>query len=76
MNRVMQQTATQTPDPNAVTKYTYYTTADGSNAAVGLLKTMKDPRLVQLNNGQAYTYEYDLMGRKEKDYLPQGQHQQ
>ena len=70
MNRVTQQTATHTPDPNAVTKYTYYTTADGPNAPVGLLKTMKDPRLVQVNNGQAYTYEYDLMGRKKKIIYP------
>ncbi|PYY24976.1 MAG: hypothetical protein DMG62_00430, partial [Acidobacteria bacterium] len=70
MNRVTQQTATQTPDPNAVTKYTYFTTADGASAPVGLLKTMKDPRLVQLNNGEVYTYEYDLMGRKKKITYP------
>ena len=70
INRVTQQTATQTPDPNAVTKYTYFTTADGPSAPVGLLKTMKDPRLVQLNNGEVYTYEYDLMGRKKKITYP------
>jgi len=70
MNRVTQQTATQNPDPAAVTKYTYYTLADGANAPVGLLKTMKDPRLVVLNNGEAYTYEHDLMGRKTKLTYP------
>jgi RHS repeat-associated protein len=70
MNRVTQLTVIQTPDPDAVTKFTYYTTTDGPNAPVGLLKTMKDPRLVQLNNGQAYTYEYDLMGRKKKITYP------
>jgi YD repeat-containing protein len=32
MNRVTQQTATESPEPNAVTKYAYYTTADGQNA--------------------------------------------
>ena len=70
MNRVVQQTVTYTPSPDAVTKFTYYTTADGPNAPVGLLKTMKDPRLAQLNNGQAYTYEYDLLGRKKKITYP------
>jgi RHS repeat-associated protein len=70
MNRVTQQTATQSPGPDAVTKFSYYTSGDGPNAPVGLLKTMKDPRLVQLNNGQAYTYEYDLMGRKKKITYP------
>jgi len=64
MNRVTQQTATQSPDPAAVTKYSYYTPADGANAPVGLLKTMQDPRLVRLNNGQTYAYAYDLTGRK------------
>ena len=56
MNRLLQQTVTQTPDPDAVTKYTYYVS--------GLLKTMKDPRLVATNSGYEYTYSYDLMGRK------------
>ncbi len=62
MNRLTQQTAIQNPDPPAVTKYTYCTS--------GLLNTMKDPRLVVLNNGETYTYEYDLMGRKKKLTYP------
>jgi RHS repeat-associated protein len=66
MNRVMQQTATQNPTQSAVTRYTYYTTADGATAPVGLLKTMKDPR----NTTDPYTYEYDLMGRKLKITYP------
>jgi RHS repeat-associated protein len=56
MDRLLQQTATQTPDPNAVTKYTYYTS--------GLLKTMKDPRLVAIGSTYSYSYIYDSMGRK------------
>jgi RHS repeat-associated protein len=56
MNRLLQQTVKQTPDPDAVTKYTYYTS--------GLLQTMKDPRLVATNSTYAYTYSYDLIGRK------------
>ena len=64
MNRVTQHTATQTPEPSAVTKYTYYTTGDGTNAPVGLLKTMKDPRLVANNSTFSYTYGYDGLGRK------------
>jgi RHS repeat-associated protein len=56
MNRLLQSTAKQTPDPDAVTKYTYYTS--------GLLATMKDPRLVAINSSESYTYQYDSMGRK------------
>jgi RHS repeat-associated protein len=52
MNRVLQQNVTQTPDPLAVTKYTYYPS--------GLLNTMTDPH----NSTDSYTYTYDLMGRK------------
>ena len=52
MNRVLQQNATQTPDPLAVTKYTYYPS--------GLIETMTDPR----NSTDNYSYMYDLMGRK------------
>ena len=66
MNRVTQQTATQSPSQPAVTRYTYYTTSDGGTAPVGLLKTMKDPR----NTTDPYTYEYDLMGRKLKLTYP------
>jgi RHS repeat-associated protein len=62
MNRLLQQTVKQTPNPDAVTQYTYYTPADGANAPVGLLKTMKDPRL--FNSGEAYIHSYDSMGRK------------
>jgi RHS repeat-associated protein len=68
MNRVTQQTATQTPDPDAVTKYTYYSTADGPTAPVGLLKYFKDPRISGTTYN--YKYEYDLMGRKTKLTYP------
>jgi RHS repeat-associated protein len=50
MNRVLQQTVSQTPDPAAVTHYTY--------TQAGLLDTMQDPR------GKIYSYLYDSMGRK------------
>jgi RHS repeat-associated protein len=56
MNRLLQQTATQTPEPNAVTKYTY--------TQAGLLATMQDPRLVALGSSYKYTYAYDTTGRK------------
>ena len=56
MNRVLQSTVKQTPDPDAVTKYNYYNS--------GLLATMKDPRLVANNSIYGYVYQYDLMGRK------------
>jgi RHS repeat-associated protein len=50
MNRLLQQTATQTPNPSAVTHYTY--------TDAGLLNTMQDPKL------NTYTYTYDTTGRK------------
>jgi RHS repeat-associated protein len=56
MNRLRQSTAKQTPDPDAVTKYTYYTS--------GLLHTMQDPHLVAVGSGEVYNYQYDSMGRK------------
>lgn len=56
MNRLLQQTIKQTPDPDAVTKYTYYTS--------GLVQTMKDPRLVALNSTYNCSYIYDSMGRQ------------
>jgi RHS repeat-associated protein len=56
MNRLLQQTMKQTPDPDAVTKYTYYTS--------GLLHTMQDPRLVATNSIYNYNYVYDQMGRQ------------
>jgi RHS repeat-associated protein len=56
MNRLLQQTVKQTPDPDAVTKYTYYTS--------GALHTMQDPRLVANNSSYNYNYAYDSMGRK------------
>jgi RHS repeat-associated protein len=56
VNRLLQQTIKQTPDPDAVTKYTYYTS--------GLRHSMQDPRLVATNSSYFYTYSYDLMGRK------------
>ncbi len=68
----MQQTVKQTPDPDAVTRYTYYTTADGANAPVGLLKNMKDPYLVATSSTYSYGYTYDLMGRKVGASYPPG----
>jgi len=62
MNRVLQQNVTQTPDPTAITKFTYYRPGEGP---VGLLHTMQDPRLVATNSTEKYTYIYDLMGRKQ-----------
>jgi RHS repeat-associated protein len=56
MNRLLQQTVKQTPDPDAVTKYSFYTS--------GLLHTMQDPRLVANSSAHNYNYVYDLMGRK------------
>ena len=56
MNRLLQQTAKQTPDPDAVTKYTYYSS--------GLLHTMQDPHLVATSSSYNYSYNYDQMGRK------------
>jgi RHS repeat-associated protein len=61
MNRVTQQTVTQTPDPDAVTKYAYYAPGEGP---VGLLKSFKDPRISATS--YEYKYEYDTMGRKKK----------
>lgn len=58
MNRLLQQTVKQTPNPDAVTKYTY------DSAGTDLWSTMQDPRLVALNSTYKYTYNYDQMGRK------------
>jgi YD repeat-containing protein len=54
MNRLLQQTVKQSPDPDAVTKYTYYTS--------GLLHTFQDPKLS--GGTDNYSYSYDQMGRK------------
>jgi len=62
MNRVLQQTVQQAPDPDAVTKWTYYTS--------GLLQTLKDPRLVATSSNESYNYSYDLMGRKNQLQYP------
>src|SRR4029453_13168920 len=70
MNRLLQLNVNQFPEPVAVTKCTYYTPADGTNAPVGLLKTMQDPRLVALNSIYNYKYEYDTTGRKTKLTYP------
>ena len=50
-----------------MTKYSYYTTADGQNAPIGLLKTMQDPHLTGSNY---YKWEYDTTGRKKKLTYP------
>ncbi len=62
MNRLTQQTVSQAPNPNAVTKYSYYPS--------GLLHTMQDPNLVAAASSSAYTYVYDLMGRKSSVTYP------
>src|SRR5205823_3797580 len=60
------QTVKQTPEPDAVTKYTYY--APGEGQPVGLLKYFKDPRIS--STSYYYKYEYDTMGRKKKVTYP------
>jgi RHS repeat-associated protein len=64
MNRLLQQSATQTPTGLARTKYTYYPS--------GLLKTMQDPRLVGTVSPEKYEYIYDTMGRKTRLNYPYG----
>lgn len=54
MNRVLQQTVSQSPTADAVMKYTYY--------ASGLLHTFQDPKLS--SGSDNYSYSYDQMGRK------------
>jgi RHS repeat-associated protein len=61
-NRVTQKTITQTPEPSAVTQYTYYDA--NSNHPVGLLQSMKDPRQVATSSSESYGFTYDSMGRK------------
>jgi RHS repeat-associated protein len=57
MNRVLQQTVVANwPSSMQVTKYTYWPS--------GLVKTMQDPHLVELNSTDNYSYTYDGMGRK------------
>src|SRR4029453_17827397 len=73
MNRVLQQNVTQTPDPTAVTKYTYYAPGEGP---VGLLHTMQDPRLVATNSTEKYEYTYDAMGRKAWAIYPKDSYNQ
>jgi len=51
MNRLLQQTVRQAPNPDAVTKYTY-------DLSGGMLQTMTDP------NQNVYTYGYDNLNRK------------
>jgi len=69
VNRLLQQTVKQTPDPDAVTKYTYYTS--------GLIHTMQDPRLIANNSSYNYSYSYDQMGRKTSlTYPPDSQSMQ
>lgn len=62
MNRLLQQTVQQNPDPVAVTKYTYYPS--------GLLDTMQDPKLVETPSSSYYKTSYDLMGRKTRLAYP------
>lgn len=59
MNRLLQQTVQQSPNPSAVTHYGY-------DPAGGLLQTMQDP------NGNVYTYDYDQLNRKTSLAYPDG----
>jgi len=59
MNRLTQQTATQAPEPNAITKYSY-------DPSGGKLLTMTDP------NNNTYTYGYDWLNRKTSLTYPGG----
>ena len=56
MNRLLQQTVSQNPNPSATTKYTY--------TAAGLLATMQDPHLIAIGSTDTYSYAYDTTGRK------------
>jgi RHS repeat-associated protein len=64
MNRLLQQTVKQTPDPDAVTKFTYDST--GSD----LFYTMQDPRLVAVASPEKYTFNFDQMGRQTSTVYP------
>ena len=66
MNRLLQERMTETPEPDAVSRYAYYAVGEGQ--PVGLLKTFEDPRIY--NSGDTYTYEWDTMGRKKKLTYP------
>lgn len=56
MNRLLQQTVKQSPNPDSVSNDTYYTS--------GLLNTFTDPR------NSTYSYSYDQIGRKTKMTYP------
>jgi RHS repeat-associated protein len=62
MNRVLEQSATQTPTGTARANYTYY--APGEGQPVGFLKEFIDPSLYGNPPTDKYTYTYDSMGRK------------
>lgn len=62
INRLLQQTVQQSPNPAAVTTYTYYPS--------GLLQFMKDPHLVEIGSSYAYGHTYDLMGRTTRVAYP------
>jgi len=62
MSRVLQKTVNESPDPAAVSKYTYYTS--------GLLHTFQDPHLVALGSTDSYSYIYDTLGRQQSLTYP------
>jgi RHS repeat-associated protein len=62
MNRLLQKTVTESPDPAAVSKYTYYNS--------GLLHTFQDPHLVATSSTDSYSYVYDFLGRKQSLTYP------
>src|SRR5262249_10860555 len=68
MNRLLQQRITQTPNPDAISRYVYYAVGNPEGQPVGLLKTFEDPRIY--NSGNAYKYEWDAMGRGKKLTYP------
>ena len=68
MNRLLQQRMTQSPEPDAVSRYAYYAAGNPDGQPVGLLNTFEDPRTY--NSGNTYKYEWDSMGRKKKLTYP------
>jgi RHS repeat-associated protein len=62
MNRLLQKTVNQSPDPAAVSKNTYYTS--------GLLYTFQDPHLVAISSADSYSYVYDSLGRQQSLTYP------
>lgn len=62
VNRLLQRTVQQSPNPAAVTRYIYYPS--------GLIQFMQDPHLVEIGSSYAYGYTYDLIGRVTRTAYP------